>query len=135
MADGPPTYHVGQTVRAGFRFDAKRGVEGVTATFVLLTDPETTFILSGTPTEETPTSEGYSYYTVVLEGNVTLDDTYGFYSCEALEADYPGGRKVPFQRPINVRFRIPEENIRPPTGIDDTWKWGPGDESEAWELW
>ena len=64
---------------------------------MLLADNGSPWFLSGAPDEEAATEgAGYTYYRVVLSGDVTVDDKLGTYRCEAAEAEYPGGLRVPF---------------------------------------
>ena len=89
-------YHAGETVEAAIDFIHGDRVESVTATFAHTDDPDAKPHLSGTPDEEAATEgAGYTYYRVVLSGEVTADNKLGTYRCEAIEAEYPGVLKVP----------------------------------------
>jgi hypothetical protein len=117
-------YHAGETVEATFDFLYGDRVENVTATFVHVDDPNTKFRLSGTPDQETASDEaGYTYWHVVLSGDVTVENKLGAYRCEVVEAEYPGGRKVAFGGVPDVGLQIAEEDIPPPE-ILGNWEWG-----------
>jgi hypothetical protein len=121
---GTQQYHVGETVEATISFLHGDRVSKVTATFVHADDPVTKFYLSGRPEEETATEgAGYTYYRVVLSGDITVEDKLGTYYCEVVEAEYSGGLKVPFGGIPNVGFEIAEADIPPPE-IVSNWEWG-----------
>ena len=119
-------YHAGETIEATIDFIHGERVENVTASFAHTDDPDTKLRLYGTPDEEAATQEaGYTYYRVVLSGDVTADDKLGTYRCEAMEAEYPGGLKVPFGGVPDVGIELTEADIPPPEIVSD-WEWGPG---------
>ena len=118
-------YHAGEKVEASLNFLHGDRVRKVTVTFVHAEDPDTEFHLSGTPEEQVATEgAGYTYWRVVLSGEITTEDKLGEYRCEAVEAEYPGRRKVAFGSVPDVGFQITEENIQPPEVVD--WEWGAG---------
>jgi len=119
-------YHAGDTVEATFEFLYGDRARSVTATFAHTEDQTTKFHLSGTPEEKRATGgTGYGYWRVVLQGELTVENKLGAYRCEALEAEYPGGRKVPFGGAPDTGFTIAEEEIPPPEIVGD-WQWGKG---------
>ena len=119
-------YHAGETVEATIDFIHGERVENVTVTFAHADDPDTKLHLSGAPDEEAATQgAGYTYYRVVLSGDVTVDDKLGTYRCEAVEAEYPGGLKVPFGGVPDVGIELTEADIPPPEIVSD-WEWGSG---------
>ena len=90
-------YHAGEKAEATFEFLYGDRAKSVTATFAHTEDPTTKFYLSGTPEEQRATGEaGYGYWRVILSGEVTTENKLGSYRCEAVEAEYPGGRKITF---------------------------------------
>ncbi len=118
------TYHAGEQAEATFDFVHGEGVKSVTATFAHVDDPSTKFYLSGTPSQQTATEgAGYTYWHVVLTGNVTVENELGTYRCEAVEAEFAGGRMVRFGGVPDVGIEIAEEEIPPPE-ITGTWQWG-----------
>ena len=119
-------YHAGETVEATIDFIHGERVDNVTVTFAHTDDPVTKLHLSGAPDEEAATQgAGYTYYRVVLSGDVTVDDKLGTYRCEAVEAEYPGGLKVPFGGVPDVGIELTEADIPPPEIVSD-WEWGSG---------
>ena len=117
-------YHAGETVEATIDFIHGERVENVTVTFAHTDDPDTKLHLAGAPDEEAATQgAGYTYYRVVLSGDVTVDDKLGTYRCEAVEAEYPGGLKVPFGGVPDVAIELTEADIPPPEIVSD-WEWG-----------
>ena len=123
-------YHAGETVEAAIDFIHGNRVESVTATFVHTDDPDAKLHLSGTPDEEAATEDaGYTYYRVVLSGDVTADNKLGTYRCEAMEAEHPGEHpgvlKVPFEGVPDVGIDRIEADIPPPEIVSD-WEWGSG---------
>ena len=119
-----PQYHAGQKIEAMLEFVHGDRVGEVTATFVHADDLDTKLRLSGTPDQEVASEgAGYTYWRVVLSGNVTAEDKLGEYRCEAVEAEYSGGRKVAFGNVPEANFQIVEEDIMPPEVIGD-WEWG-----------
>lgn len=119
-------YHAGDMVEATFDFLYGDLARSVTATFVHAEDPTTKIHLSGTPEEQRATGgTGYGYWRVVLKGKVTAEHKFGPYRCEAVEADYPGGRKVLFGGVPDTGFTIAEEEIAPPEILGD-WEWSKG---------
>jgi len=119
-------YHAGETVEAAIDFIHGDRVESVTATFAHTDDPDAKLHLSGTPDEEAATEgAGYTYYRVVLSGEVTTDNKLGTYRCEAIEAEYPGMLKVPFGGIPDVGIELIEADIPPPEIVSD-WEWGSG---------
>ena len=118
-------YHAEETVEATLSFLQGEKVKNVTATFAHVDDPDTKFRLSSDePTEQTATGgAGYTYWRVVLSGNVTAEDKLGVYECETVEARYSGGREIDFLGVPDVRFEIVEEDIPPPEVIGG-WEWG-----------
>jgi hypothetical protein len=117
-------YHAGETIEATFDFLYGDRAKSVTAIFAHTEDPTTKLQLSGTPEEQHATGgTGYSYWHVVLSGDVTAESKLGPYRCEVVEAEYPGGRKVPFGGVPNIGFEIAEEEIPPPEILGD-WEWG-----------
>jgi hypothetical protein len=116
-------YHAGETVEATIDFIHGERVENVTVTFAHTDDPDTKLHLSGAPDEEAATEgAGYTYYRVVLSGDVTADDKLGTYRCEAVEAEYPGGLRVPFGGVPDVGIELTEADIPPPEIVSD-WVW------------
>jgi hypothetical protein len=116
-------YHAGETIEATFDFLYGDRAKSVTATFAHTEDPSTKLHLSGTPEEQHATEgTGYSYWQVVLSGDVTAENKLGTYRCEGVEAEYPGGRKVAFGGVPDVSIEIAEEEIPPPEIIGD-WEW------------
>lgn len=100
-------YHAGETVEATFDFLYGDRAKSVTATFAHVEDPTTKFHLSGTPEQQVASGgAGYSYWQVVLSGDVTTENKLGAYRCEAVEAEYPGGRKVAFAGAPDVGLQI-----------------------------
>jgi hypothetical protein len=83
------------------------------------------------PTKRQPPKAraGYTYYRVVLSGDVTADNKLGTYRCEAMEAEHPGEHpgvlKVPFEGVPDVGIELIEANIPPPEIVSD-WEWGSG---------
>lgn len=119
-------YHAGETIEATIDFIHGDRVESVTATFAHTDDPDTKLHLSGAPDEEAATEgAGYTYYRVVLSGDVTVDDKLGTYRCEAVEAEYPGGLIVPVGGVPDVGIELTEADIPPPEIVSD-WEWGSG---------
>jgi hypothetical protein len=117
-------YHAGETVEATIDFIHGERVENVTVTFAHTDETDTKLHLSGAPDEEAATQgAGYTYYRVVLSGDVTVDDKLGTYRCEAVEAEYPGGLKVPFGGVPDVGIELTEADIPPPEIVSD-WEWG-----------
>jgi hypothetical protein len=116
-------YHAGETIEATFDFLYGDRAKSVTATFAHTQDPSIKLQLSGTPEEHHATGEsGYSYWHVVLSGDVTAENKLGTYRCEAVEAEYPGGRKVLFGGVPDIGLEIAEEEIPPPEILGD-WEW------------
>ena len=119
-------YHAGETVEATIDFIHGERVENVTVTLAHTDDPDTKLHLSGAPDEEAATQgAGYTYYRVVLSGDVTVDDKLGTYRCETVEAEYPGGLRVPFGGVPDVGIELTEADIPPPEIVSD-WAWGSG---------
>ncbi len=119
-------YHAGEKAEATFDFLYGDRAKSVTATFVHTEDPTAKFCLSGIPEEQRASGEaGYSYWRVVLSGEVTTENKLGDYRCESVEADYPGGRKVAFGGLPEVGLQIAEEEIAPPE-IVGAWEWSRG---------
>ena len=123
-----PQYDVGETVQATLDFSDSGEVGRVTATFAHIDDPDTKFRLFGSPEQKTA-EDGHIYWRVVLSGSVLSDDKPGVYSCESVEADYPGGRTVAFKNVPEAYFAITEEGIPPPEPIGN-WEWGSGSSEE-----
>lgn len=121
------TYHAGEKMEAAFDFLYGERILGVTATFAHEDDPETRIHLSGVPEEHPPSDgAGYTSWRVVLSGRtVTVGDRLGTYRCEAVEAEYPGGRKVHFGGIPDVGIEIAEEELPPPE-ISGDWEWNAG---------
>ncbi len=120
------TYHAGELAEARFDFVLGEGVRSVTATFAHVDDPTTKFYLSGTPSGQSATEgAGYTYWSVVLTGNVTVENELGTYRCEAVEAEYAGGRKILFGGVPEAGLEIAEEEIPPPE-ITGAWQWEAG---------
>jgi hypothetical protein len=116
-------YHAGETIEVTFDFLYGDRAKSVTATFAHTEDPSTKLHLSGTPEEQHATEgTGYSYWQVVLSGDITAENKLGTYRCEVVEAEYPGGRKVAFGGVPNVSIEIAEEEIPPPEILGD-WEW------------
>jgi hypothetical protein len=117
-------YHAGEKAVATFDFVQGERVRIVTATFAHVDNPTTKFYLSGTPMEETASEgAGYTYWRVVLTRDVTAENEPGTYRCETVEAEYAGGRKVPFGGMPDVGIEIVKEEIPPPE-ITGGWEWG-----------
>jgi hypothetical protein len=115
--------HAGETAEATINFLHGDRVENVTATFAHVEDPETKFHLSGTPDQEVASGgAGYTYWRVVLSGSVTVENKLGTYRCETVEAEYPGGLKVPFGGVPDASLQIAEADIPPPE-ITGSWEW------------
>jgi hypothetical protein len=102
-----PRYDAGETVQAALDFSGGDEVRQVTATFAHVDDPNTKFRLFGRPEQKTD-EVGYIYWRVVLSGSVLSDDKPGVYSCESVQADYPGGRTVAFKNVPETNFAITE---------------------------
>jgi hypothetical protein len=119
-------YHAGEKAEATFEFLYGDRAKSVTATFVHTEDPTTKLYLSGTPEEQRATEgSGYGYWRVILSGEVTAENKLGSYRCEAVEAEYPGGRKVAFGGLPDIGLQIAEEEIPPPE-IVGNWEWSKG---------
>ena len=117
-------YHAGETIEATFDFLYGDRVRSVTATFAHVEDPNTELQLAGEPEEQRATEgTGYSYWRVVLSGDATAENKLGTYRCKAVEAEYPGGRKVAFAGVPDIGIEIVEEEIPPPEILGD-WEWG-----------
>ena len=117
-------YYADETIEATIDFKHGYRTKNVTVTFAHTDDPDTKLHLSGAPDEEAATQgAGYTYYRVVLSGDVTVDDKLGTYRCEAVEAEYPGGLKVPFGGVPDVGIELTEADIPPPEIVSD-WEWG-----------
>ncbi len=59
---------------------------------------------------------------MTLSGEITTAERLGEYRPESLEAEYAGGRKVPFGNPPEMRIRIAEEEIPAPK-VSGGWEW------------
>ena len=119
-------YHTGETVEAAIDFIHGDRVENVTATFAHTDDRDAKLRLSGALDEEATTEgAGYIYYRVVLSGDATADNKLGTYRCEAIEAEYTGVLKVPFEGVPDVGIELIEADIPPPEIVSD-WEWGSG---------
>ena len=53
---------------------------------------------------------------------IAAENKLGTYRCEAVEAEYPGGRKVAFAGVPDIGIEIAEEEIPPPEILGD-WEW------------
>lgn len=62
---------------------------------------------------------------MTLSCEVTTGEKLGEYRMESLEAEYSGGRRVPFGNAPDVGIRIDEEEIPPPE-VSGNWEWGKG---------
>lgn len=119
--DSAPTYYAGEWIKLELIFNSKVAPKSVTAKF---RHEETQHVveLYGDEAEYVNTAGG-RLLQVAMHSEVTADDPTGLYVCEALEAEYRGGRKVAFARvPNNLGFRIELEDIPPPEGFG--WGWG-----------
>lgn len=119
-------FHAGETAEATVGFIHGDRVGQVTATFVHSDDPTTKLLLSGEPEEQVASGgAGYTYWRVTLSGEVTTENELGEYRLDSLEAEYHGGRRVPFGNAPEVGIRIAEEEIPTPE-VSGGWEWRKG---------
>lgn len=119
-------FHAGEKAEATVEFIHGDRVGRVTATFAHADDPATKLLLSGEPEEQVASGgAGYTYWRVTLSCEVTTGEKLGEYRMESLEAEYSGGRRVPFGNAPDVGIRIDEEEIPPPE-VSGNWEWGKG---------
>lgn len=119
-------FHAGETAEATVEFIHGDKVRQITATFAHSEDPSTKLLLSGEPKEQVASGgAGYTYWRVTLSGEITTAERLGEYRLESLEAEYAGGRKVPFGNAPEVGIRIAEEEIPAPE-VSGGWEWRKG---------
>ena len=119
-------FHAGETAEATVEFIHGDRVGQVTATFIHSDDPTTKLLLSGEPEEQVASGgAGYTYWRVTLSGEVTTENELGEYWLDSLEAEYPGGRRVPLGNAPEVGIRIAEEEIPTPE-VSGGWEWRKG---------
>ncbi len=110
-------FHAGETTVEFIHGDR---VRKVTATFAHAEDPATKLLPSGEPEEQAACGDaGYIYWSAALSGEVTTGEKLGEYRLESLDAEYPGGRRIPFGNTPDVGIRIAEEKRPPPEVSED----------------